>query len=145
AAIWHRASLQSLLRRGESIWEFEQNGNARADHHATGFYATWKAVVPYQGILSHHVVEKGLWLPHEKWIFQHQNIGCDFSRRQTLRFPQVLFYHCAQFTDKSLNLFPWRLKTRIKRAMKRLLRPLFENQFSRMNGNTLSEHQRSSK
>jgi hypothetical protein len=134
AAIWNRQALRSLLVPGESPWEFEHQGNVRAGSHASGFYATWKAVLPYRGFLSHHVVEKGRWLPHEKWIFRRQNIGCDFTRRPTLGTTQVLLYHAAQLTDKSLDIFPWRLKTRLKKILKRVLHPLLGNHYLRMNG-----------
>lgn len=134
AAIWNRQQLRALLRVNESIWEFEHNGNLRADMHTGGFYSVWRAVLPYEGRFSHHVVEKGKWFPHEKWIFGRQHIGCDFTRRGTLPVAQVLAYHTAQVLDRGLDIFRWRTKKRIKSRLRRLLAPFFQRQFARMSG-----------
>ena len=123
AAIWNRMKLLELLCSGESIWEFEHNGNARVSKTPGGFYSVWHSVLPYQGFFAHHVVEKGKWLPHEKWIFARQKIGCDFSQRDTLPWSRTLFYHLAQIVDRMLDLLPWRAKLRSKRLLKIMLRP----------------------
>jgi hypothetical protein len=136
AAIWNRAALHAFLRPGESIWAFEHQGNARALEQPHGFYSVWRPVLPYQGCLAHHVVEKGKWLPHEKWIFARQNIDCDFSRRATLPLAQTVFYHTVQLLDRSLDVLSWQNKARIKTGLKRILRPLMHRQFSRMGGTT---------
>jgi hypothetical protein len=134
AAIWNRTALHALLRPGESIWNFEHQGNARASAQPHGFYSVWHPVLPYQGQLAHHVVEKGKWLPHEKWIFARQKIGCDFTRRATLPLGQTLLYHAAQILDRSLDIMSWQNKARVKTGLKRILKPLMHRQFSRMGG-----------
>lgn len=123
AAIWDRRELRALLRENESIWEFEHNGNTRATALLSGFYSVWRPVLPYQGLLAHHVIQKGQWLPHEKWIFSRQNIGCDFSLRSTLSWRQTVFYHLVVMIDGLLEILPWRGKARIKRFLKYILRP----------------------
>jgi hypothetical protein len=132
AAIWNREALRALLRTNESIWDFENGGNARADSIPTGFFSVWRGVLSYEGRFAHHVIEKGKWLPSEKWIFRRQNIGCDFSRRETLSFQPTLFYYSAQIFDRSLNIFPWRTKARIKRTLKSMLRPFFHRSIERL-------------
>lgn len=139
AAIWDRAKLRDLLRPGETIWEFEHEGNRRAAAQAHGFYATRTAVLPYAGLLAHHVVEKGRWLPHERWIFARQRIGCDFSRRGTLPWRQVLLYHAVQAFDRALDLLPWRLKAGCKRGLRRALSPLLGRQLARLGGRASPE------
>lgn len=138
AAIWNRAALRALLQPGESIWNFEHQGNIRALSMPTGFFSVWHPVLPYEGLFAHHVVEKGQWLPHEKWLFGRQNIGCDFTRRSTLSWGQTLLYHTAQTLDRMLNVFPWPAKIRLKHGLKRILYPLMPRQFSRMSGTASS-------
>ena len=135
-AIWNRLKLFELLRVGESIWEFEHNGNARINERSHGFYCTWRAVLPYQGFFGHHVVEKGKWIPQEKWIFGRKDIGCDFRRRGTLAWGQTLFYYAVGILDRMLQIFSWQRKARIKRQIKCLLMPFLHKQFARMSGTT---------
>ena len=136
AAIWDKRQLRALLRKNESIWEFELNGNRRADTHPDGFYSVWHSVLPYEGWFAHHVVEKGKWLPHEKWIFQRQNIGCDFTRRESLTLRQTLFHQSVQCTNWILGLLPLSLSIRIKKRLKAVLSPVMASQFSRLRGVT---------
>jgi len=132
AAIWDKQRLLSLVRPGESIWDFEHNGNKRAEMLQTGFYSVWKPALPYEGAFAHHVIEKGKWFPHEKWVFGRQDIGCDFTRRGILPWHQVLFYQGAQLIEILLDVFPWRQKKRLKSGLKYILQPLFSKQFKRM-------------
>lgn len=134
AAIWNRSKLIELLRRGESIWEFEHNGNQRISAINHGFFAVSSPVLPYEGLLAHHVVEKGRWIPHEKWIFGRQNIGCDFSRRATLSMGQTILYHAASLIDRLLDVLPWRTKMAVKGYIKKIIRPIFKRQLSSMSG-----------
>jgi hypothetical protein len=136
AAIWDKRQLRSLLREGESIWEFEINGNRRAKADPAGYYCVRRAVLPYEGWFAHHVVEKGKWLSHEKWIFGRQGVGCEFRRRSTLPLGQTLFYHCGQLLDRALNILPWKSKARIKNRLKQFLRPFLRAQLIRMSGTT---------
>ena len=65
ASIWRRSSLVQLLRGNENIWEFEHSVQDRIPPNMEGFYCTKYAAIPYRGILFHHVVEKGCWIPSE--------------------------------------------------------------------------------
>lgn len=140
AAIWDRRALRDLLRPGESIWQFEREGNKRASMQNSGFYSVWRSVLPYEGLFAHHVVEKGKWLPFEKWIFGRQEIGCDFGKRATLPWRQVFFYYLARGVDQILDVFPWRAKAWMKRCLKALLRPFFRRSLERL-GRTPSASQ----
>jgi hypothetical protein len=140
AAIWNRKQLLALLRPGESIWEFEHNVGTRLPIDS-GVYSVWRPILPYEGLLSHHVVEKGRWLLHEKWIFSTQKIGCDFSRRKTLPLGRLFFYHLARFIDRLLSLLPWRLKRYLKRILKRLFQPLFREQIQQLSSGVSPQNQ----
>jgi hypothetical protein len=122
AAIWNRSALRELLRPGESIWEFEQLGNIRALAHAHGFYAARRAVLPYQGLLGHHVIQRGKWFPHQKWYFERMKIGCDFGARGSLSWFDTFKYHLIRIADRALDIFPWQTKAGIKRAGRGLMR-----------------------
>jgi hypothetical protein len=141
-AIWHRTSLMDLLRPGESIWKFEHAGNDRARAMERGFYAAKRVMLPYIGLLSHHVVEKGRWLPFERWIFGRQNLGCDFARRKTMPLSSALVYQTVLAVDSALGLLPWRMKSALKKGGKRLLAPLLHRQFEKMSGSRSSQHNR---
>jgi hypothetical protein len=134
AAIWDRLAFRSLLRRGENIWEFEHNGNLRASTQPHGFYSVWRSVLPYEGIGAHHVIEKGKWLVHEKWIFGRMEIGCDFARRGSLSLSELVLYQAAQALDLAIAWLPWRAKQCLKRCLKAALAPLMRDRFHRMGG-----------
>jgi hypothetical protein len=134
SAIWNRQKLNALLRDGETIWDFEHNGNQRAKGHAHGFFATYRPVLPYEGRFSHHVVEKGRWLLYEKWLFSRQDIGCDFTLRESMSAKQAIFYHSAQFLNVVLGILPWRCAKKVRAVVKRGLRPFLQRQFARLAG-----------
>ena len=122
-AIWDRQKLRALLKPGESIWEFELHGNTRANAIPDGFYATWKPVLPYQGFFAHHVVEKGKWLLHERWLWSRRNVGCDFTRRRTMNWAETLDYQSVMAIYHGLGFLPWRLKRAMLTSVRALLRP----------------------
>jgi hypothetical protein len=103
AAIWRRDSLLALLKKGESIWEFELNGTKRSTSlFPDGFYGSFAPIFPY----FHHVIERGKWFPWEKWKFQRQAIGCDFQARAAMNFGEAswwLFRKSASLLRKSLK------------------------------------------
>jgi hypothetical protein len=134
AAIWDRRGLAGLLKNGESIWDFEHNVNLRAAAQSHGFYSVWRPVLPYEGLFAHHVVEKNRWLPHEKWIFARAYIGCDFTRRATLSWPEALLCQLARTMDRSLAWLPWRTKRQVKQRLRAMLEPCFRERLQKMGG-----------
>lgn len=144
AAIWERKALMELLRPGESAWQFEQNANQRASQCKYGYYAAWKTLLPYSGLLAHHVVEKGRWLPHEKWIFSRQSIGCDFSKRATLGWKPTLFCQVARLAQMILSLLPYRLAELARRSLRKIATLLFPRAVKRLGGMEKGEGDRRS-
>lgn len=134
AAIWDRALLLTLLRDGESIWDFEHNGNTRIATMPTGFFCTRSAVIPYLGTLTHHVIEKGKWLPHEKWIFGSRNIGCNFAAREVMGWPETIVYLAISMADRALRFLPWRVQATLKAYVKRLVSSKYGQQLEHMSG-----------
>ncbi len=122
-AIWDRRKLAALLRQGESIWEFELHGNTRANAAADGYYSTWKSVLPYRGWFAHHVVEKGTWLLHEKWIWQRRNVGADFTKRRTMNLAENIDYQAVVVIYHGMNFLPWGLKRGLLKTLRFGLRP----------------------
>jgi hypothetical protein len=101
AAIWSRHALLSLLRPGETIWQFEVNGTERsAASLQDGFYGVWKSVMPY----DHHVVERGKWFRNEARRYRSEDIGCDFSARQVMTRREMLRW---RFHKTSSGCFSW--------------------------------------
>lgn len=103
AAIWRRDVLETLLRDEESPWEFEISGTKRAQlAFQSGFYGSKTHIIPY----FHHVVERGKWFPHEAARFRRMNIGCDFTKRQTMSYG-AYFVRCLR---KALSIVYAQLK-----------------------------------
>ncbi len=63
ASLWNRLELIKILQRGESIWEFETRARFRASELTGRIYCCEREALPYRGLIFHHVVEKGKWLP----------------------------------------------------------------------------------
>lgn len=78
-AIWNRAALVSLLRDGESPWEFERQATRRSQAKAHGFFGTYFPAFSYR-----HVVEQGRWFWSAARHYEKQNIGCDFNTRPVM-------------------------------------------------------------
>lgn len=79
AAIWRVEVLKSLLKKGESAWEFEINGTSRA-LECKDFYCVYKQALPYY----HHVIERGKWFPWYAYRFNKMNIGVNLQNRLVL-------------------------------------------------------------
>jgi hypothetical protein len=135
AAIWKKMALAGLLKAGESAWEFEHNATLRAQAtDATGHFAVFRAALPYEGCFAHHVVEKGRWLPHERWIFSAKKIGCDFSKRGTLGWPDTVVCLAASQTVRFLSLFPRKPAERARRLLRAIFSRISAKRLDRLSG-----------
>ncbi len=96
-SFWSVETLQSLIKLGESAWEFEINGTKRSSVDESVIFASVNtASLPY----GHHVVERGKWFPLEAKRFQKMNIGCNFSKRQTMSWWSFLLWFVRRFLSK---------------------------------------------
>jgi hypothetical protein len=120
AAIWRREFLLGLLRADESIWQFEINGTERAIPIRCKIWGVYHAVLPYEGLLAHHVVEKGKWIPHERWILAARGYPVGKRVRPLLGPIQLFCYHFGELFGRLACLFGsqrvtrWRLALRSK-------------------------------
>ena len=138
AALWHKQALVRLLKAGESAWEFEHNATIRSHEYPDEHYAVWKTVLPYQGFFAHHVVEKGCWLPHEKWIFARKSIGCDFSRRKTLGWRPTIQCHLAAFALRLISLLPASLSEKVRIKLRCFVQRLAPGLLGRLSGRSIA-------
>jgi len=78
-ALWKVEVLRTLLKVGESAWEFEINGTIRSKEYQD-FVSVYRPVLPYY----HHVIQGGKWFPWDAWRFNRMNVGVNLSVRKTL-------------------------------------------------------------
>jgi hypothetical protein len=76
AGFWRRDLLESLLRAGESPWQFEVYGSARSEATAERFLAAWQNPVPYVDVL-----ERGKWLPRGVRICRRHGLTINLTDR----------------------------------------------------------------
>lgn len=118
SAIWRRETLLKLLAPGESAWQFELNGTQRSRQFETGFYSARANVIPYRGLLVHHVVERGKWFPHQAWQFGRMGIGCQFDKRGVLRWSETARYHCAVILSRTIEALPPAIRRLLDRTVR---------------------------
>lgn len=83
-AIWRRESFKAMLQAGESAWQFEFNGLARAAADPA-YYGCYRGnVLPYV-----HGVEKGKWVPAaRRWLLQ---MGASVEGARPVMSPKEIF------------------------------------------------------
>ncbi len=119
-ALWDRKHLISILQTPLSIWEFEKNASNSAAGNYVGVY---RDVILYRGLLTHHVIEKGCWIPHEvlrlRWL---EGIRVE-KRRPLLPLKYYSFYMMATLTSRLLRRTSAgkQIKDRIKQLALRLM------------------------
>lgn len=116
-AIWKKKTLQNLLDRNESIWEFEINGTERSREIQNGFYSVWKPVLTYH----HHVIERGKWFRREARKFGSMNIGCDFNARPTMSEKETYFWYIKKLISYPQNRIPWLFRQKTKEVIRNRL------------------------
>lgn len=99
-AIWRKSFLLEILRRGESIWEFEANAPSRLSPTAK-IWGTYKWIIPYEGLFVHHVLEKGKWIPYERWWLRARGYPVGQSSRKNMDTMHVLCYHLGELVARA--------------------------------------------
>ncbi len=79
-AIWNRKCLLSLLENNWSPWQFEIKGSRVASELDLSIWKVIKNPLNYEGWITHHVVEKGEWIPHEWWLARRRGLPVDRRR-----------------------------------------------------------------
>lgn len=98
ASFWSKDALRSVLRPGESPWEFETNGSERAKN-LSDFYSTYHVSFPYY----HHVVERGKWFPWEVRRFKNFGINIDLSAREIMSATETILWVLKKFISHVFN------------------------------------------
>lgn len=110
-AFWRRSALVELLAPGESPWEFERNGSARADALTHGIYASRHALVPYIEVLT-----QGKWYRHGLRLCRREGLTVDQTR------PVRSFWEGIRQTRRRWRQFLAGPRAyRLRRAIRRLV------------------------
>ncbi|HEY2799873.1 MAG TPA: hypothetical protein VGI85_04715 [Chthoniobacterales bacterium] len=86
--LWKRSALQSILREGESAWDFEARGSARTQAMQILSYAR-REDAPILYLMS--AISRGLWMPEAVTLCREHEVAIDplfrplFSNRPALR------------------------------------------------------------
>lgn len=114
--LWKKSTLLSLIRDGETIWEFELKGSKRSQAVKSGYYCVRKAVLTY----GHHVIERGKWFRNEARKFRRMNIGCDFSKRQVMSVEESIIWHIKKLSSYPKRIAPWSYRQKMKQYLEGL-------------------------
>ncbi|OBQ30247.1 MAG: hypothetical protein AN483_06085 [Aphanizomenon flos-aquae MDT14a] len=76
ASIWKKSSLLSLIKEGESIWEFENSGSSRArEQGGLSFYGVYETVFDY----GEHIIDGGKLLRTSTYNLPIDKYKLDFT------------------------------------------------------------------
>jgi hypothetical protein len=100
AAIWRREDLIALLRPGESIWQFEINAPTHSIGDNRRYFAASRAILPYRGLIFHHVVEKGRFIPSEYWTFRLKGVPLTSPSRRLLSMRDFVLLLIAEISNR---------------------------------------------
>lgn len=114
ATLWDVEMLQTILRPGESAWQFELNGTERS-RNFDGFYSTDKEIFSYL-----HGVERGVWiLPAAKQL-QKMGYKIDEVRRPVMSVKANLGLRYRIFKSQVLHMIPENQRDNALRVMRRV-------------------------
>ena len=101
AAFWRKSVLIDLLQGRRSPWQFElcPPGVSREQRH----FGALQSILPYRGLLTHHVVEKGRWIPHELLKFRASGLVKAPLGRPVMSLGSYLCYLARVSTRRALD------------------------------------------
>jgi hypothetical protein len=106
--VWKKEFLTSLLKAGESAWEFEANGSARSVH-SDGFYSTWKNYFPVV-----NSVIRGKWRMEAIRKIESLGIEFDKGRRPFMSKKEAFTLYLKERRSFLLALLPTRYRLKVK-------------------------------
>jgi hypothetical protein len=115
AALWRVDTLLSLLKPGESAWDFEGLGSWRSNSLAEGFYSTWSHMLDY-----FPVVTKGKWVPPGVAICRSEGLTADTRARSVMTRGEALRWRGSVATSSLINRIPWRCRRRFGDSLRRV-------------------------
>lgn len=114
STIWKRDVLLSLLKKGETPWEFELNGSIRSVEY-DGFYCTRFNVFDYI-----HGVEKGIWKRDAVAWLQSREYDIDFSYRRMMTEREFEKYKKSSIKQNLIYIIPSRYRHVVVRYIQKL-------------------------
>lgn len=115
ATLWVRSALLELLAEGETPWAFELSGTVRAAQTESGYYCSYKSLLPYKT----HVVEKGEWYFDAARTFRKLDVGCDFNQRRVMSFWTYARIKWGRCWAWPLGLISWQTRLRWRERLRR--------------------------
>lgn len=109
AGFWRRDVLMSLLRDGESPWDFEVLASRRSLELDAPFFAALRNPVPYIDVL-----ERGKWLPRGIHLCRRERIGVDLSVRPRINAPDIARRFCGGLVSFFINKIPTEIRASIR-------------------------------
>lgn len=113
-AIWDKEIFLSLLKSGESAWDFELCSVERAEN-IYAFFGTYRNVFS----VTHGVV-KGYWLPPAMRFLKRKNINLDASKRKKMPFSIYVSYLMARLRFKILIMLPSRYRPLLQKIKQKV-------------------------
>ncbi len=110
AAIWKKETLLSLMRPGESIWQFEIEGTRRSRAFPDGFYGVWRNQLTY----GHHVLERGKWFPKAVRWCRKMGVACDLARRPAMSLREISVWKCRKARSVLADCLPYPARRRMR-------------------------------
>lgn len=101
AGFWRKDVLRSLLRDGESPWDFETLASERSLEEQRPFLAAWRNPVPYIDVL-----ERGKWLPRGVRLCRRERIPIDHNDRPAISASDALRRLRCSLVSSAINIIP---------------------------------------
>lgn len=109
AAYWDVAVLKSLLRHGESPWEFEIQGSRRTDAISRPFLVAW----PRLFALDPDGIARGKWAPTTVAKARRLSYKIDTDRREVLSSADVWRRRFGKPKRMLVRAIPWKVRFKI--------------------------------
>lgn len=106
--VWKKEILLSLLKSGETAWDFEIFGSLRSDSY-DGFYSTWEDCFPVvNGVI------KGKWQKGVVNKLKLLDVKIDLDKRDVMTNTETAIFFLKQQRSKLLNLVPAKYRRGVK-------------------------------
>ena len=134
AAIWRKEFLLQILQPGLSIWQFELGAKDPEFEVGAKVWGVYTPLLPYEGIFTHHVVEKGKWLPHELWILRRKRFPITEGGRPTIGIWELAAYQAGEYFTRLTQQLFGRNATKWRNRSKKMVPRFVLNQYDKLRG-----------
>jgi hypothetical protein len=111
--LWRKATLRSLLKPGESAWQFEIDGSERSDS-LHGFYSTYRYCFPVI-----NCVIKGKWRRSAVRVLSAQDAIPDLSTRPLMTRREEAIFDAKRLRSRLFKAVPMRYRRALRRIFSR--------------------------